>query len=90
MSQITHKNHYVPQFYLKNWSNNGQTIWTYNILVSDNKVPLWRETAISSTAALKDFYTREINEEEYDDFEKLLNDDFEMPAKIVIDKVKKM
>jgi len=89
LEQITHNNHYVPQFYLKNWSDNGKTLWTYNILVSDKNVPFWDDKSISSIATLKDFYTREIDNKEIDDFEQWFNKDFETPAKITIDKVKK-
>lgn len=37
--KTTHRNHYVPRFYLKNWSMDGNTIHTYSILVSNSKVP---------------------------------------------------
>lgn len=38
---ISHRNHYIPQFYLKNWSPDGRTIQTYSILVSNENVPYW-------------------------------------------------
>lgn len=44
MSQnITRRNHYIPQFYLKNWSLDGKTIQTYSILVSNANVPYWTQ-----------------------------------------------
>ena len=59
MSQnITRRNHYIPQFYLKNWSLDGKTIRTYSILVSNANVPYWTQQSIKNTAVWNDFYTR--------------------------------
>ncbi len=89
MQQITHNNHYVPQFYLKNWSDdNEKSLYVYNILVSDKNVPLWRKKAIKKIAYHKDFYTREINGQKIDDIEQWFNAQFEMPVKDVFEKVK--
>lgn len=49
-NQITHNNHYVPQFYLKNWSQDGNSIFVYNLLVSDSRIPYWGRKKIKSTA----------------------------------------
>ena len=47
MSQnITRRNHYIPQFYLKNWSLDGKTIRTYSILVSNANVPYWTQQSM--------------------------------------------
>ena len=39
--EITHDNHYVPQFYLRNWSTDGLRVFTYRLLASHPNVPLW-------------------------------------------------
>ena len=48
---LTHRNHYIPRFYLKNWSLDGKTIQTYSILVSTQQ-------SIKNSAVWSDFYTR--------------------------------
>ena len=64
MSQkIAHRNHYIPQFYLKNWSLDGKTIQTYSILVSNSNIPYWTKQSIKNTAAWNDFYTRVVGAE---------------------------
>ena len=55
---ITHRNHYIPRFYLKNWSLDGKTILTYSILVSNSKVPYWTQQSIKNSAVWNDFYRR--------------------------------
>lgn len=85
--KITHRNHYVPEFYLKNWSQDGHMIQTYRILVSHPKVPYWEPQPISSSAMWYDFYTRVEDGKEIDDFEKRFNEQFETPAKPVIEKL---
>lgn len=87
MSNITHKNHYVPQFYLRNWSSDGNKIWVYSLLVPDSKVPYWKEKSIETTAVWNDLYTRYNGIKEVDDFEKWFNKEFETPAEPVIKKL---
>ena len=88
MSQnITRRNHYIPQFYLKNWSLDGKTIQTYSILVSNANVPYWTQQSIKNTAVWNDFYTRVVGDEELDDFERWFDQEFERPAKPVFDKL---
>lgn len=84
--QITHDNHYVPQFYLRNWSKDGNNILTYPVLVANTSEDWWKLKPIKSSACFKDLYTREINGEEIADFEDLLQE-YEYLAKNVIDKI---
>ncbi|WP_059051380.1 DUF4238 domain-containing protein [Paenibacillus senegalimassiliensis] len=85
---ITHDNHYVPQFYLKNWSEDGKNLNVYNILVSNGNVPLWSKKAIKHQAYYRDFYTRDVDGDEKDDIEQWFSNEFESPVKEVIEKVK--
>lgn len=84
---ITHKNHYVPQFYLQNWSNDTVHVYAYSLLVPDARIPYWRRSAIRYTAIWNDFYTRHVGDKEADDFEKWFNSEFETPAKAVFKKL---
>lgn len=86
-NQITHRNHYVPQFYLKNWSLDGKQVYVYSILVSDARIPYWILRNIKSTAVWNDFYTRAEGEKETDDFEKWFDKEFETPVKKIFDNV---
>lgn len=85
IDHITHNNHYIPQFYLKNWSQDGNSIFVYSLLVPDSRIPYWRSKKIKSTAVWNDFYTRNEGKNEIDDFEKWFNREFESPAKKVFD-----
>lgn len=84
---ITHRNHYIPQFYLKNWSKDAKTIYTYSLLVSNSKVPYWKRESIKNSAVWNDFYTRIEGQQETDDFEKWFDHNFESPARSVFDKL---
>lgn len=85
--QITHDNHYIPQFYLRNWSQDGNSIFVYSLLVPDARVPYWSQRKIKSTAVWNDFYTRNEEQKEIDDFEKWFDREFEAPVKKVFDKL---
>ena len=78
--QITHDNHYVPQFYLKRWSRNGNTVRTYNGIVSNKGVPVWKSTPIKSTAYQPDLYTLRIDKNDNDEYENYLEREIETPA----------
>ena len=84
---ITHRNQYIPRFYLKNWSLDGKTIQTYSILVSNSKVPYWTQQSIKNSAVWNDFYTRTEGDKEVDDFEHWFDRKFETPVKPVFDKL---
>lgn len=81
----THNNHYIPQFYLKNWSQDGISIFAYSLLVHDSRIPYWSRRRIKSTAVWNDFYTRNEGQKEIDDFEKWFDREFESPVKEVFD-----
>lgn len=85
IDKITHNNHYIPQFYLKNWSQDGNSIFVYSLLVPDSRIPCWRRKQIKSTAVWNDFYTRNAGEKEIDDFEKWFGKEFESPVKKIFD-----
>lgn len=84
---ITHRNHYVPEFYLRNWSKDGTTIFVYSLLVPDSRIRYWKQKSIKYTAVWNDFYTRNEGEKEVDDFEKWFNKEFESPVKRVFEKL---
>ena len=84
-NNITHDNHYVPQFYLKNWSLDGKQIFVYSLLVPDSRIPYWVPKNIKSAAVWNDFYTRNNGESEIDEFEKWFNSEFESPVQRVLD-----
>lgn len=88
-NQTTHNNHYIPQFYLKNWSKDGNSIFVYSLLVPDSRIPYWNHRKIKSTAVWNDFYTRNEGEKEIDDFEKWFDREFEAPVKMVLDNLLK-
>ncbi len=76
---VSRDHHYVPQFYLRGWSDNDADICAYRVIVSDRRVPAWRRRAIKGIAYQPDLYTSELSHEE-DEFERWLKTDFEDPA----------
>lgn len=89
INQTTHNNHYIPQFYLKNWSQDGNSIFVYSLLVPDSRITYWSRRKIKSTAVWNDFYTRNEGQKEIDDFEKWFDREFESPVKMVFDNLLK-
>lgn len=43
-------NHYVPQMYLKQWSNNGNTIWTYDTIAWSKRQKVWESKGAGGLA----------------------------------------
>lgn len=66
---ITRKNHYVPQMYLEGWATN-HNIWRYELIVPDERYPLWNNSSVESTGMQTDFYTRRSNGADDDEWEK--------------------
>lgn len=85
---ITRDNHYVPQFYLKGWSTNGNTILTYDLVVQDERVPEWKRRPIKSMACWRDFYSQTADSSVSDAFERMMNSKYETPAIRAFEKVK--
>lgn len=87
MSGIKRENHYVPQFYLRSWSMEGNKVWAYPLLVPTGAEARWRERSISSIARLTDFYTSSIAGYDSDEIENWLNEEFEVAAAPTIRKL---
>lgn len=72
--------HYVPHLYIKSWSSSHKRVWTYRVLVSHDRVPLWKESSIRGIAYHAHLYTGIVAGEESDEIEKWLDREFESPA----------
>lgn len=77
---IKRHNHFVPQMYLRNWSQ-GKTINTYSLLVPHLNVPLWKNNSIEYSASIDNLYVRNDQGRELDDFEEEYMKYYETPAK---------
>src|ERR1700733_11824547 len=84
---LTRDNHFVPQFYLKNFSTASGEVREYRTLVSHSSVPVWKPVNTAGTGYEKNLYTRIVRGEETDDIEQWLNREFESPAKEPFEKV---
>ncbi len=81
METSFHKDHhYVPHVYLKYWASSHERVWTYRILVSQAKIPLWKESSIRGVAYHSHLYTGMFAGKESDEIEKWLDREFEAPA----------
>ncbi|HEX9216251.1 MAG TPA: DUF4238 domain-containing protein [Gemmatimonadales bacterium] len=85
--QFTRDNHFVSQGYLKQWSDDGSTVWAYRILVSHESVPDWTRPAIRGVAWHEDLYTTVACGTESDEFEHWIEAEYETPAQESIAKV---
>lgn len=80
-------NHYVPRTYLKHWGGTDGRIWTYRVLVSHPRMPLWKRFSVKGVAYHAHLYTRVVATGLTDEVERWLGSDFEFPAGEVIQKV---
>ena len=87
MTNIAHKNHYVPQSTLSRWSDVNNQIHAYRILVSHSEVPEWRPRPISGIAYQPDLYTSFSGDAELDEFEHWIEKEFETPGLEAIDRL---
>lgn len=85
--QITRNNHYVPRFYLRLWSKNGNTVQVYNGIIKNEAMRGWRSCSIRSAACWPDFYTDTLDGQDDDKFERLMQS-FEDDAKRAIEKMR--
>lgn len=79
-------NHFVPRLYLKFWESSPKQVWTYQILVSNENVPHWKERFTRGVAYHAHLYTRIVAGEESDEIERWLDQEFETPAEEAIKK----
>ena len=79
MNNISRNNHFVPQMYLDAWKNENSKIWTYDLLVPNDKCNLWNEKSTKSIASHQNFYIVLKKKEEADDIEKYINEKLETP-----------
>ena len=85
--QITHHNHFVPQFYLRYWSCDGKSIWDYKLVVENEREATWRLTSLRTACSWDDLYTQRIAGVDVDDIENYFCDKYESPASFVLKKI---
>lgn len=86
MQQIHKDNHYVPKLYLKQWATDGK-IHTYRLLVSNERLPLWKKHFLKGIAYQEHLYNYFVGGEQTDEIERWLDREFEAPAEEVISRV---
>ncbi len=80
LTQFTRDSHFVPQGYLRRWSDDCTQVYGYRTLVLDARVPEWTLSPIRGVAYHRDLYTTFVDGEEVDDFEKWIKTEFEDPG----------
>ena len=81
---ITRNNHYLSQMYLEAWKNKDGKLEVYELLVPNEKVPLWQPKSIRSVGSLDSIFVRLKNGKEIDDIEKWFNEKYETPVKLAL------
>ncbi|MCC6192463.1 MAG: DUF4238 domain-containing protein [Anaerolineales bacterium] len=84
--QLTRDNHFVPQSYLRRWSEDGQHIWCYSLLVSHANVPEWQRRSIRGVAFQRNLYTSSAAGQEVDEFEHWIEAEYETPAQQALER----
>ena len=87
MMELRKDNHYLSQAYLKNFVNSDNQINTYNLLVSYEKVKVWKYSSVKGVAYHKNLYTYLTAQGLTDEFEKWFHEDFENPVAPILNKV---
>lgn len=87
MGQHGRDNHFVPQFYLKRWSTNGNTILDYRTIVHHPSEPNWKRSPIKSAACWRDLYTQHDQEGLNTEVEDFFSNCIEAPSKTVFNKM---
>lgn len=85
--QITHHNHFVPQFYLRYWSCDDKSIWDYKLVVENEREKVWRLTSLKTACSWDDLYTQRVAGADIDDIENYFCNKYESPASIVLKKI---
>ncbi|KWW35852.1 MAG: hypothetical protein F083_2390 [bacterium F083] len=82
---VSRNNHYLSQMYLRNWTRDRK-VYVYNLLVPDERIPLWIKRGTASIGSYDSMFVRLSNGEEVDDIEKDFAKNYEDPAKDALDK----
>lgn len=82
-------NHYNSQMYLKEWECEKNKAMVYELLVSNEKVPLWRKVSIENLCSIDSLFVRLKNKEETDDIEQWFNEKYETPAMKPLNKARR-
>jgi len=89
MPNIARDSHYVPQATLRRWSEDGQHVQAYRILVSHSEVPEWTLRSIRGLAYQRDLYTTFAGGQELDEFERWIAKEYEEPGFDAVNKLDK-
>lgn len=89
MTNLARDNHYIPQAYLRGWSDDGYTVWAHRLVVPSEQYPPWERKSIQSVGTFRNLYTSVQGGTESDEFERWFNTEFEDPAAPVLEKVRK-
>ena len=66
--------HYLPQLYLRAWSDDGVHLCTYRTLVPHEGVRVWKKTSIDGIGYHQHLYTRRVAGQASDEFDEPDND----------------
>jgi len=80
-------NHFVSQFYLKNWADDEGKIWCYRTLVAHENVPNLKRQSIGGIGFHRNLYIRLLAGDESDDMETMFDTKFESPAQQALQKL---
>lgn len=83
---LSRNNHFIPRMYLNNWTTKNGEIYTYRLLVSDERVPEWSKKPVSRTGSHTNLYVRTQDGNQIDDFEHDFDRRFESPAREALEK----
>lgn len=86
MGELHIKNHFVPECYLKRWTDSDRQICFYRTLVSHESVPIWKKRSVGAIAYHRHLYTHMLSGEESDELEKWFDCEYETPANEALDK----
>lgn len=85
--QVTRNNHYVPRWYLKQWTGESGKLLQYRLLVSHASVPKWEPKSCRAVGYRSDLYTSERDGLPSDAFERWLEEEYERPAQAALKRV---
>ncbi len=79
--------HFIPQSYLRRWASEEGKIWTYRILVPDDRIPEWKAQSTRGIAYHQDLYTRRDGGIDTAALEDWLNEEIEAPSVGPLEKI---